>query len=667
MMQKKLKSLTTIFFLVTLSFQIHAGHPITSPNGNIEARFQLQNGRPFYTLTFNDTEIIEPSALGLNLKNAFSGGFKLIEVKKESVDTEWTPVWGGYDVIPDKHNSLKAVLKEQGPAGRTLIIEFRAYNEGLAFRYHMPNAKKDEWEVLSEKTTFQFAGGSVAYAIYRTEQEFPQEPIPLENLDRRAMTPLTVKQPNGTFASVLEAFVKSYARSGIKPMQNGAVGLQYMSESVEGEDALRSPWRVILLGENEGRLIENEHLVMTLNPACKIDDPSWIDPGLTVSNNRNCGLKYDCLNKIVDMASEQNFRYLQLDWAWYGTEWKWSEADRREFLEHNPEWRENHKNFDEIIAADPYTAVKGSVPYRPSKKWANFSREVDFEMDELIRYGKERGMGVCLYIHDRVLRKHDLDKLFAHYKSWGLAGLKPGFVGYGSAADTDWIRHMVKTAAKHHLWLDIHDAHIPDGMERTYPNLFISEGGGGQEGYHDVHQDVTLPFTRNLAGPFDYTPRINNNYRYEEKGVTYGKSHVHGVAFLVVYRGPTSVVRGHVREILDDTPAAMGIEAEFVKRLPMNWDDTKVLDAKIGEHILIARRNNKTWFIAGMTGHEAYTAPVKLNFLEPGKQYTATIYRDSEKTVEDFRHAVKETRTVKAGDKLNIRMAKAGGLAVIIE
>mgnify|MGYP006281696647 CR=1 FL=1 len=657
-----------LFCLMTLSMQIHAGHDITSPDEKLTVAFTLQNGQPIYTLAFNNTEMIKPSALGLNLKNPFSGGFELVEVKEGSVDNEWTPLWGEYDVIPDQHNSLRAVLKEQGPAGRTLIIEFRAYNEGLAFRYHMPNAEKDEWKVLSERTTFHFPEGSAACPVYWTSGEYPREPVPLDNINRMAMIPFTVRQPDGSFASLFEAHVVSYPRCGMKSKGNSAVGVEFLANSVVGEGKLTTPWRVVLVGEDEGKLIENEHLILTLNPPCAIKNPDWIKPGLTMSNNRNCDqMTQDCMKEIIDLASEQNFRYLQLDWAWYGTEWKWSQADRKEFLAHSPDYEEKYENFDEIIAADPYTVVKGAVPYRPAQKWAYLSRYVDFEMDELVRYAKKRNMGVCLYIHDRVLRKHDLDKLFSHYEDWGIAGLKPGFVGYGSAADTDWIRHMVKTAAKHHLWLCIHDDHVPDGMERTYPNLFISEGTGGQEMYHDVHQDVILPFTRNLAGPFDYTPRLNNNEGFKSKGVTYGKSHLHGVAFFVVYPGPTAIVRGHVREIIDDTPAAMGVEAEFVKRLPMNWDDTKVLDAKMGEYIVIARRNDKTWFIAGMTGHEAYTAPLELDFLKPGRQYTATIYRDSKKTVNDFRHAVKETRTVNAGDKLNIRMAKAGGLAVIIE
>ncbi len=305
--------------------------------------------------------------------------------------------------------------------------------------------------------------------------------------------------------------------------------------------------------------------------------------------------------------------------------------------------------------ADPTKVAKGRVPYRPD--WKDFHTVVGLDLPELVKVARERGMGVCLYMHGDVLRAHDMDKLFALYQSWGLAGLKPGFVRYGSAEQTDWIRSMVEAAARHHLWLCVHDAHVPDGMERTFPNLMINEGGGGQEGNHPVRQDVIMPFTRCLAGAFDYTPHIYHK----------GKSHAHGVAFFVVFHGPTAVVRGSIKEFASSGPNRIGPEAEFMRRVPMNWDETRVLDARVGHHIVTARRNGGVWYVGGMTGEEPYTAPVTLDFLTPGKSYTATIFRDGDAEAEGFRPAVKEVRTVRAGDSLNIPMAKAGGLAVILE
>jgi len=166
-----------------------------------------------------------------------------------------------------------------------------------------------------------------------------------------------------------------------------------------------------------------------------------------------------------------------------------------------------------------------------------------------------------------------------------------------------------------------------------------------------------MPFTRCLAGGFDYTPMI-----YAK-----GKSHAHGMAFFVVYRGPTTVVRSGIQEFASTGPNRIGPEVEFMKRVPMNWDETRVLDAKVGHHIVTARRSGKAWFIGGMSGSEAYTAPVALDFLKSGKSYTATIFRDGDTETDGFRPAVKEVRTVRAGDRLNLAMAKAGGLAVIVE
>jgi alpha-glucosidase len=393
--------------------------------------------------------------------------------------------------------------------------------------------------------------------------------------------------------------------------------------------------------------------VQTLNPPCAVADTSWIQPGLTISDHGNCLLQMDDLKRVIDVAHTNGFKYLQLDWGWYGTEWTWTDADRKKFLEVNPSWS-NDLSWVTNTYANPYGVAKGRVPYRPD--WKSHT-VVDIDMPALIRYARERGMGVCLYMHGDVLSAHDMDKLFATYGAWGLAGLKPGFVRYGSAEQTDWIRSMAEAAARHRLWLCVHDAHVPDGMERTYPNLMISEGGGGQEGNHPVRQDVLLPFTRCLAGPFDYTPHL-----YAK-----GKSHAHGMAFFVVYPGPTAVVRGGVKEFASSGPERIGPEAEFLRRVPMNWDETRVLDAKAGHHIVTARRRGGTWFIGGMTGDAAYTAPVALDFLEPDKAYTATIFRDAETETGGFRPAVKETRPVRRGDSLNLPMARAGGLAVIVE
>ena len=632
--------------------RLSAAEAVVSPDGALEARVELRDGQPLLSLACRGAAVLEPAPLGVTLKPPFAGGFDLAGQTRGSVDSAWTPVWGERASIPDRYRSLTLTLKERGPLARPLILELRAYNEGLALRYRPAGADGSDWQLEREDTAFRFPHGSAAFAIAWTEDTFPQDPVPITALTKNAMMPLTVRLPGGAYASVLEAAVVSYPRAMLAKRDADTVGIALHGRA-EGAAGAATPWRVVLVGDSEARLIEHAHLVQTLNPPCALADTAWIRPGLTISDHGNCLLQMADLKRVIDVAHTNGFRYLQLDWGWYGTEWTWTDADRKKFLEVNPSWAVD-LSWVTNTYADPYTVAKGRVPYRPD--WKSHT-VVDLDMPELVRYARAHGMGLCLYVHGDVLRAHDLDKLFATYAAWGLAGLKPGFVRYGSAEQTDWIRSLVAAAARHKLWLCIHDAHVPDGMARTYPNLMINEGGGGQEGNHPVRQDVLLPFTRCLAGPFDYTPHLYHK----------GKSHAHGMAFFVVYPGPTAVVRGGVKEFAAGGPNRIGPEAEFLRRVPMNWDETRVLDAKIGRHIVTARRRGDVWYIGGMTGDSAYTAPVALDFLAPGRRYTATIFRDGDTETGGFRPAVKEVRAVQRGDRLDLLMACAGGLAVIVE
>ena len=387
-----------------------------------------------------------------------------------------------------------------------------------------------------------------------------------------------------------------------------------------------------------------------------VEDTSWIQPGKTISNEGSAPLQMDDLKKIVDFAGPNGFRYLQLDWGWYGTETRWSKEQVEAYRRFVPE-KLQKTNWEANTLADPAAVAKGFVPYRPSEQWKNNYTVVDLDVPGLVQYCRQHEMGLCLYVEaGTTLRGQDMDKLFARYQEWGLAGLKPGFVKYGQQEDTQWIRRLVDTAAKHHLWLCIHDAYVP---ERTYPNLFIVEGGGGQEGRHPVRQDVMLPFTRCLAGPFDYTPAL----------YTRGRSHAHMLAFFVVYQGPTQVVRGGYPAWNGATgPGRGGAELEFLRRVPATWDETKVLNAQIGQQIIVARRHGDRWFLGGMTGDTAQTVKLPLDFLAPDRSYVATIYSDDPAAANDgWCPTKRETKNVTSASTLTVAMEKAGGCVAIFE
>lgn len=622
-----------------------------SPDGRTELALGLREGWPVYQVCRHGKPVVEPSALQVELADAFAEGFKIQSTTRPSHSGTWKPLYGEREHYPAGYQGITLKLAEQGKLARHMGIEARCYNEGVALRYLFPEG---HWKINKERTEFRFAPGSRAFPIYVTEQSFDRPPVPLAEVRVGAHTPLTIQLPAG-FASILEADCANYSRLRLSKTKDGAL-VSSLSGAVESAEPFTSPWRVILLGETEGQLIEHETLIPTLNPPCAISDTSWIAPGKTISNEGSVPLVGRDLHRIIDFAGKNGYRYLQLDWGWYGTEWKWTDTERDLFRTTMPGYS-TRADWVANTEADPFQVAHGPVPYRPD--WKSVTM-VDLDMAKLIRHARKRGMGICLYVEAaHTLRAVDMDKLFATYESWGVAGIKPGFVRVGSQENTRWIRQMIATAAKHRLWLCIHDGHLPDGSERTYPNLFICEAGGGQEGNHPAIHDVTLPFTRCLAGPFDYTPLL----------YTKGKTHAHMLAFLVTYYGPAQTIRGGYHPWTGGKGQGQGgEELEFVRRVPTVWDDTRVLDAKIAGHLIVARRSGKSWFLGGMTGAEAHTTELSLDFLEPDRVYTATIFRDDSAAASgDWCPAKRETRNVTSADPLPVAMEKAGGWVAILD
>ncbi len=654
-------TIISVLILSLVSCRVKEDHSleVSSPDGEIKVVVEMQNDTLFYAVSQKLGQAIEPSPMGLELSMPFEGGFKIVSKSKDRYDEWWKPVYGEYSEIHDYYNSLEIALEEKGNLHRRLNIIFRAYNEGVAFRYLIPEQGDSTiWQITKELSAFNFPEGSSAFPIYRTEQTYSNVPVAIEQVGSGALLPFTVRLPNG-FASLLDVCVNNYPNILLEPTPHGN-----LVTSIRGTADITfpyaTPWRAILLAKNEGKLIENERMVLNLNPPCAIKDPSWIKAGKTISNESSgIGLDGEKLKKLVDFASENGFKYLQLDWGWYGTEVKWTDKQVEDFSRlmpakfRNTKWKQN-------TTANPYTVAKGYVPYGWSDRWKNAYTLVDLDIHELIAYAKTKGVGISLYVEaGQTLRANNLDSLFSEYEAWGLAGLKPGFVKYGTQENTTWIQNMVETAARHHLLLCIHDARIPDGTTRTYPNLIINEGGGGQEGNHPVVQDVMLPFARCLAGPFDYTPFI----------YTRGKSNAHMLSFFVAYYGPAQTVRGaYVAWNGNGRFGKGGEELEFIKKVPASWDDTKVLSAKIGDHLIVARKYGNSWFLGGMTGDQAFSGKLALDFLDLGKTYEMTAFCDDPNGFsEGWCPANKTVKKVNSANHLSVEMLSSGGFVGIFD
>ena len=652
------RSFAWLFLLsVILSGGARAAESIGSPDGNIRVDLSLDKGELRYQVFYLRAPILGLSALGPVFDPPLEGGLSVKESRRWSVTENWKPVWGERETIWNVYHGILVTLRENGTSGRVFQVEIRVFNEGVALRYVFPESKRPAGKIIGEQTEFQFAETAAVWPIFSTEGTFPKAPVFLKDIAEPVFAPMTLQVPKGPLVALLEAAGDHYPRLKFVRRAPGIVAVELM-DAADCAAPFTSPWRVMMIAPNEKRLVENESFLLNLTAPCAIPDTAWIQPGKTLSNESNCAIKTDELKSMVDFAAQNGMKYVQIDWGWYGTEWPWSESEQAKWAETNPD-RANDPTWRGNTIADPYRVAKGLVPYLPDWKSAT---EVDLDLPELIRYGKEKGVGICLYVNDRVLKANDLDQLFGTYEKWGLAGLKPGFVRYGSQRDTGDLRRMIQTAAAHRLWLCIHDAHLPDASFRTFPNEMSVEGGGGQEGNHPAEHDVTLPFTRGLAGPFDYTPMLYQN----------GKSHAHQLSLLITLYTPAPVIRGGWR--IRDAAAeggygdVFGSEIEFLRSVETDWADTKVLEAAIGKYIIIGRKTKSgNWQLGGTNGPTATRVSLDLGFLSPGVDYTMKLWTDAQEEKEGWRPTERIEKTVRRGDRVEFIMQPAGGAVALFE
>ena len=420
--------LLSLFYVMT--FSTYGTETVLSPDGRIAFSFQLTDqSRPEYRVDFVGKEFLPFSPLGLQTVPPLEDGFKLVEVKRPTERKSWKPLYGERETIDDHWNGLTLLLEEKGKERRRLALDVRVYNGGVAFRYSIPKQPAVAWTIEREQTGFVVPEGTLAWPIFWTEETFPKEPVPVANITKPVFAPMTMQLKSGPFLSLLEAEVIDYPRARFVRSENGGINksdkrtdtlnIQFWGKAKLAAPFV-TPWRLILVAEKESNLIENEYLVLNLNSPSKVKNTDWILPGKTLSNEGNCRIDTDQLKSMVDFAAANRIRYVQIDWGWYGTEWNWSDAECDTWAKTNPEkaddpdWRRNAKG-------SPFTVAKGLIPYLPT--WKS-STVVSLDLPELIRYGKEKGVGICLYVNDRMLKKYDMEKLFTEYMHEYQKGVK---------------------------------------------------------------------------------------------------------------------------------------------------------------------------------------------------------------------------------------------------
>ncbi len=642
-----IKSIKLLIFTFLCSVSVLASdYNLSSPDGKIKVSVQVGNDLK-YAVQFGSQKVIEPSGIAFTFEQAPPIGKNLLVTgtKQNSVDETWKPVLKRYENVRNHYNSLLIELKEEKFPQRILNLEFRAYNDGVAFRTLFPEQfTSHTYAMTDELTQFDFPENHTCWAVnygsYTTsqEKEFFERKLHEITPEMVIGLPMTVKIGDKCFAAITEADIENYAGMYLKTVQ-GQNG-QYLRTALSprkgqpetGTKVLfntphKSPWRVIMIGETPGKLVESE-IVANLNDPCEIADPSWIKPGLSAWDHWWSGevkMEQPVIYEYIDLAAKMGWPYMLIDWQWYGPF--------------------NQKDAD----------IKKVAP--------------QLNMPEILQYAKSKNVRCWLWLYNTDVDRGNFEEACALYEKWGIAGIKIDFMDSDDQEMVNWYHRVVKTAAKYHLMVDFHGAFKPDGWQRTYPNLVTREGVLGNE-YNKWSLRITpehlctLPFTRMLAGPMDFTPGgfLNRNPDKFQNGTP---ANVLGtraatLAEFVIFDSPYMVACDHPKNYYGQ------VGEEFLAKVQSVWDDTKVLNGAVSEYITMARRSGKTWFVGAMSNSFDRELEIKLDFLGEGS-YKMTSFADTDKTKENAEIAEKKVTSVKKGDVVKIKMAPGGGFAAWIE
>ena len=624
-----------LLLMLLIATVAKAVETLQSPNGKYQFTFSQKEGKLLYSLDYAGKSVVEAGELGVNIdnhlvesamgipvdnSNVWTHGMEVTSVDRRSEDNTWKPVYGEYAQIRDCYNEMTIHLlkggKHQDGGGTAydkrqqylLDIIVRAYDEGVAIRYHFPEATNGLFmHITDDLTSFRFAPGAEAYH-YAWAQAHANKVKLLKSetvWKDEAERPLTLHLANGLYVAIGEAALSDFSRGKLKLVEDNKLQIA-MFDSADIITAYDMPWRFIMVGEKAIDLINNKQLVLNLNAPCKIQDTSWIKPGKAF---RVCRLDMKTCMEGVDFCVDRGLQYIELDAGWYGPEMKMSSSALK-VLE---------------------------------------TRDID--MPKLCQYAKSKGIGVWVYVNQRALYQ-ELDQLLPLYEKWGICGIKFGFVQIGSQEWTTWLHNAVKKCADHHIMVDIHDEYRPTGWSRTYPNLMTQEGIGGNEEMPDAEHNTILPFTRFLCGPADYTPCYFNGRVKNTKA--------HQLAMPVVYYSPVTFLYWY------DLPNVYKGEKEldFWKYCPTVWDESKALQGEIGEYIVQARRSGNDWFVGAMNGLQARDITLNTaDFLQKGKKYRVEIYNDDPSL--NTRTKIASTiQVIKAGKTIKLHLLPSGGAAL---
>ena len=635
---------------------------VTSPDGAIKVSVGVASEKPYYQVTYGSKDLVLPSHLGFVLNDGQLG--ERVEMKGSktaSTDETWTQLWGEDETVVNRYNELTVNFKERTGQKRMMTVVFRVFDDGVGFRYILPGTKPGaEYQIMDELTEITLAHDAKAWSIPSNRTEYFEGIYEADLLSRKdtVCTPLTIEYEDSLLLAIHEAALVDYASINLTPRTGNDGSIRLLTAltpwqsgvKVYCQDETRSPWRTIIIGKTPGELMTSR-LMLNLNEPCQWEDTSWIEPG----------------------------RYLGIWWSIHKKQNTWEMGPTHGAT------TENVKRYIDFAARHGFSGVlaEGWNPgWGEGEQISYLKSYPDFDIEEVCKYALSKGVRFIGHTEtwgNTRLLEEQMDEAFAWFSKLGIRAVKTGYVGHyfdgkELAKSQYGIRHyrkVIETAAKHHIMIDNHEPAMPTGLQRTLPNLMTQEGVRGQEynawdvkGGNPPAHTVTLPFTRCLAGPTDFTPAIFN-FSEVVKG-----THPHSTLakqlgeFVVIY-SPLQMAADAI-ENYEGQPALT-----FIESCPTTWSKTLVPHGEIGKYVTVARkeRGGDNWWVGSITNEEARTLELRLDFLDEGATYRAVIYEDGP-TADFERNPYEMTirqQEVTCQSTLTLRLARSGGAGIRIE
>ena len=703
-----------LFSALALALTLGAGaQTVTSPDGNVSVKFYLQDGRPTYEMTYKKKEVIRPSHLGLELakdKHASNGmneqnlmdGFTVKNTQTATFDETWRPVWGETATIRNHYNEL-AVTLNQASMQRDICIRFRVYDDGMGLRYEFPQQPKLNYIVVKEEhTQFAMAGDHTAYWIpgdYDTQEyetviskmseiRSKMKAAITSNASQTSFSPtgvqtsLQLKTDDGLYINLHEAACVNFPTMHLNLDDKNMVFESWLTPDATGmkgyvQTPFNTPWRTVIVSDDARDMLAS-NLILNLNEPCKIEDTSWIHP------TKYCGVWWEMIAGGKQWSYTFDLPSVHLESLDY--------SKCRPHGQH-PANTENVKRYIDFAAKNGLQEVLVEGWNIGWEDWFGHYKDYvfdfqtpypDFDIKALNDYAHSKGVKLMMH-HETsgsvMNYERYLEPAYKLMNRYGYDAVKSGYVGniiprgehhYSQIMNNHYL-YCVTEAAKHHIMVNAHEATRPTGLCRTWPNLVGNESARGTEyenfaGNNPDHT-VILPFTRLQGGPMDYTPGILETQigTWKEGSKSYVHTTLCGqLALYLVMYSPLQMAAD-----LPENYAKYDDAFQFIRDVAVDWDDSRYIEAEPGDYITVARRAKGTdnWFIGGKCDENGHRAVVKLDFLDPGRRYECTIYKDApDADYEKNPKAYVITRqTVKRGQTIKVDEARGGGFAVSLK